>query len=154
MFLDQHRQNKVSISLVCEMVKVDPATGGWVLKRVVRAEIITCKLRPLRGSSYLELPKSIRKKQAIINMKNDDVYCFKWANTRALNLVNGKHGNPERVKKELRKQVEELNWDGIEFPTPCSERMFKKFEKNNKVNVSVFGCVDSRKKIGYTIIPL
>ena len=105
-FLDQHRQSKVSISLVCEMVKVDTATGnivdtddtatfrsylesvfestdleeiyqkmsgkilesfatylkngsGCVLKRVVCAEITTCKLRPLRGSSYLELPKSI-----------------------------------------------------------------------------------------------
>ena len=29
-FLDQHRQNKVSISLVCEMEKVDPATGNIV----------------------------------------------------------------------------------------------------------------------------
>ena len=84
-------------------------------------------------------------------MKNDDVYCFKWANTRALNPVNE---HPERVTKELRKQAEELNWDGIEFPTPCSERMFKKFEKNNKVNVSVFGYVPSSNKTGYTIIPL
>ena len=83
---------------------------------MVRAEITNCKLCPLRGSSYLELSKSIRQKKAIINMKNDDVYCFKWANTRALNPVNGKHENPERVTKELRKQAEELNWDGIEFP--------------------------------------
>ena len=170
-FLGQHSQNKVSISLICEMIKVDPATGnivdtddtatfrtylesvfgttdleelykrmsekilesfatylkngsGWILKRVVRAEIATCKLQPLRGSSYLELPKSIRQKKAIINLKNDDVYCFKWANTRALNPVNV---HPERVTKELKEQAEKLNWDGIEFPTPCSERMFKKY---------------------------
>ena len=32
--------------------------------------------------------------------------------------------------------------------------MFKKSEKNNNVNVSVFGYVDSPNKIGYTIIPL
>ena len=91
--------------------------SGWVLKRVVRAEITLARLRPLRGSTYIELPKSIRKKQAVINMKNDDVYCFKWANTRAQNLVNGKHGNPERITKGLRKQAEELNFKGIEFPT-------------------------------------
>ena len=39
--------------------------SGWVLKRVVRTEITTCKLRPLGGSSYLELPESIRKQQAV-----------------------------------------------------------------------------------------
>ena len=203
-FLDNNRQNKVGLNLVCEMIKVDHATGeiidtddratfrsnlesvfgttdlvilyekmtgkilesfatylkngsGWILKSVVRAEITLARLRPLRGSSYMELPKSIRKKQAIINMKNkDDVYCFKWANTRAQNPVDGKHGKPERVTKELRKQAEELNFDGIEFPTPCSERMFKKFEKNNKINVSVFGYVPNSKKCktGFTIIPL
>ena len=127
--------------------------SGLVLKRVVCIEITTCKLRPLRGSLYLELPKSIRKKQAVINMKNDDVYCFKWANTRTLNPVNGKHEHPKRVTKELRKEAEELNWDGIEFPTPCTECSFKKFEKN-KVDVSVFGYVPSPNKIGYMIIPL
>ena len=84
------------------------------------------------------------------------MYCFKWANTRALSPLNGRHDHPERVTKELRKQADELlNWDGIEFhATPCSERMFKKFEKNNKMNVSVFGYVDSPNKIRYMIIPL
>ena len=86
-----------------------------------------------------------------MNMKNDDVYCFKWANTRALNPVNV---HPERVTKEFKEQAERLNWDGMEFPTPCSERMFKKFEKNNKVNVSVSGYVPSSNGLGYTIIPL
>ena len=41
-------------------------------------------------------------------MKNDDVYCFKWANTRALSPVNV---NPERVTKELKEQAEKLNWN-------------------------------------------
>ena len=43
--------------------------SGWVLKGVVRAEITLARLRPLRGSTYIELPKSIKKKQAIVNMK-------------------------------------------------------------------------------------
>ena len=56
--------------------------------------------------------------------------------TRALNPVEK---DPQRVIKELRKQSEELNWDGIEFPTPCLERVFKKFERNNNVSLLVFG---------------
>ena len=56
--------------------------------------------------------------------------------TRALNPVEK---NPQRVTKELRRQSEELNWDGIGFLTPCSERVFKKFEKNNDISLLVFG---------------
>ena len=69
-------------------------------------------------------------------MKNEDQECFKWAVTRALNPVEK---DPQRVTKEFRKQSEELNWDGIEFPTPCLERVFKKFERNNNVSLLVFG---------------
>ena len=69
-------------------------------------------------------------------MKNDDQECFKWAVTRTLNPVDK---DPQRVTKELRKQSEELNWDGMGFPTPCSERVFKKFERNNNVALLVFG---------------
>ena len=59
----------------------------------------------------------------------------------------------ERITKELKKQAEDLNFDGIEFPTPCTERMFKKFENNNQINVSVFGYAPGSKS-DYTIIPL
>ena len=69
-------------------------------------------------------------------MENDNEECFKWAVSMALNPVEK---NPQRVTKELIKQSEGLNWDGIEFPTPCLERVFKKFEKNNNVSLLVFG---------------
>ena len=85
------------------------------------------------------------KKKAIINMKNEDVECFKHSVTRALNPVDK---DPQRITKELREQSKQLNWDGIEFPTPCSERMFRKFENNNNVSVLVFGHNDKK------IIPL
>ena len=68
-------------------------------------------------------------------MKNKDEECFKWTVTRALNPVDK---DSQRVMKELRKQSEELDWDRIEFPTPCLERVFKKFEKNNDVSLLVF----------------
>ena len=110
--------------------------SGWVLNRVVRLDITLSRLRPLRGSSHIELPKAIAKRHALINMKNEDEECFKWAVTRTLNLVEK---NPQRVTKGLRKQSKELNWDGIEFSTPCLERVFKKFEKNNNISLLVFG---------------
>ena len=181
-FLRERPQNKVQLSLICVMMRVDPTTGevtneeqasfntkqesvfestdlekmykrmvtkmmeafstylrngsGWVLKRVVRLDITLSRLRPLRGSSHIELPKVIAKLNALINMKNEDEECFNWAVTRALNPVEK---NPQSVNKELRRQSEELDWDGIEFPTPCLEMVFKKFERDNGVSLLVFG---------------
>ena len=196
-FVKERPRNKVQISLICEMMRLDPTTGdiaseelasfnpkqepvfdstdletmyermttkvlessasylkngsGWVLKKVIGLDITVSRLRPVRGSSHIPLPeKCLERTKALINMQNHDQQCFKWAVTRALNPVDK---NPQRITKELRKQVRELNWEGIEFPTPCSEKVFKKFEKNNNVSLLVFGHeVDTKDELH--IIPL
>ena len=156
-FLKEKPKNKVQISLIWEMSKLDPATGniiseelssfnskqesvfnstdleimyermitkvleafstylkngsGWTLKRVVRLDITLSKLNPVKGSSYTGLSKSLKTRKALINMKNDDQACFKWAVTRALNPIDS---HPERISKSLREQSKELNLEGIE----------------------------------------
>ena len=82
-------------------------------------------------------------------MQNDDDQCFKQAVSMSLNPVSK---NAERITREFRKQSEKLNWDGIEFPTPCSEKMFRKFEQNNNVSILVFGHDGKGKDL--LIIPL
>ena len=57
--------------------------------------------RPLRGNSYIPLPKELANKKAIINMMNEDDQCFKWNVTRALNPVEK---NAEKIDNELRRQ--------------------------------------------------
>ena len=85
-------------------------------------------------------------------MANEDDQCFKWATTKALNLVK-REKNAHRITVELERHAEELNWDGIKFPTPCVERMYKKFEENNdNVSLLVFGHVGSGEDL--RIIPL
>ena len=42
---------------------------------------------PLGRFSYIPLPDFLTAKKAIINLKNEDDECFKWAITRALNPV-------------------------------------------------------------------
>ena len=109
--------------------------SGWVFKSVVSLEIHTVKYEPMRGSSYIPLPEYLAKKQALINLKNDDQQCFKWAVTRAINPTES---HPERIDKKLRAKADTLNWNGITFPTPLSE--IDKFERNNpNVSVNVAG---------------
>ena len=89
----------------------------------------------MSGSSYIPLPKELANKKELINLKNDDNQCFKWAVTRAINPVDK---NVERIDKKLRAKAEELNWNGILFPTQLKD--IDKFERNNPtISVNVAG---------------
>ena len=106
------------------------------------------------GSSYIPLPEYLAKKQALVNLKNDDQQCFKWAVTGAINPVEK---NAERIDKKLKAKVDTLNWDNITFPTPLSQ--IDKFERNNptiSVNVAGFAKKSSCRDAKYenTVYPL
>ena len=77
--------------------------SGWVFKSIVSLEIHTVKYQPLSRSSYIPLPKYLADKKALVNLKNDDQQCFKWAVTRAINPTES---HPERIDKKLRAKVD------------------------------------------------
>ena len=56
----------------------------FVFDRVMRMEISIHRLNLTRGSSYIPLPAWLSRKEAIINPKNLDMKCFKWAVIAAL----------------------------------------------------------------------
>jgi hypothetical protein len=71
--------------------------------------------------------------------------CFRWAATRALNMVND---HAYRVTKELREQAKKYEWEGITFPTKVKNICV--WERNNNIGVNVFGYDEDAKKL-YTI---
>ena len=73
--------------------------SNWRFHSVLNLDLHTVKYVPLGGSSYIPLPKFVAAKKAIIDLKNEDDKCFKWAITRALNPVEK---NSERIDKKLR----------------------------------------------------
>ena len=52
-------------------------------------------------------------------------------------LINLLNKYPERIEKTDKKIVEELNYDGIEFP--IQEKDFNKIEIKNNICINVFG---------------
>ena len=52
----------------------------------------------MRGSSYLPLPNWLACKKAIINKKNEDQECFKWA-VIATSRWEEINNNPEKISK-------------------------------------------------------
>ena len=67
-------------------------------------------------------------------MKNKDEECFRWCHIRHL---NPQIKYPERIKKEDKKMINELNYDGIDFP--LSQKHYNKVEKQNSIRINVFG---------------
>ena len=70
---------------ILDKVEEFTANGsGWYFKEVVKLEIKSVKFNPTKGSSYIDLPKRIKDKKAIINVKNKDGKCFLWCILRYL----------------------------------------------------------------------
>ena len=58
--------------------------SGWYFKEIIRLEIHIVEYKPMRGSSFIPLPDFIKKRNAIINIKNEDDKCFLWSVLRYL----------------------------------------------------------------------
>ena len=59
---------------------------GWAFYKVNKFELHTVSYNPLRGETWIPLPRGLANKKAIINMQNEDNKCFLWCVLRALNL--------------------------------------------------------------------
>ena len=110
--------------------------SGWDIESIELAYINVAKYVPLRGGSYLPLPAKLANKKAIVNVKNKDNECLKWALRAA--LYPPKDGvHPERPSK-YNPQNDWINYDNIDFPTPLKQ--IDNLEKQNQnLAINVFG---------------
>ena len=119
-----------------EVQKVEHADGsGWVFVEVENLTLHTSIWDPLKGSSYIDLPKVLKNKKAIINMKNEDNKCFLWCVLRALYPTNS---HPERIDEHLKSKEHTLNMEGIAYPVEL--KSINRFERQNpEISISVLG---------------
>ena len=131
--------NKMTGKVLENLATFQQLGSSWVFGKIDSLEIHTVEYVPLRGSSYIKLPKSLANKKAIVNPKNTDNKCFMWAVTRFLHPAKD---HPERIDSKLIKASEELNWDGITFPVDLKQ--IDRFEKqNDSLSINVFGYANS-----------
>ena len=112
--------------------------SGWTIKSVDSHYLNIVKYKPLKGSSYIQLPSELRMK-GLINIKNVDNECFRWCHIRHLNPQDK---DPQRIKKVDKPYIEKLDYSGIEFPVTIKQ--FNKIEKQNSININVFGYEDKQ----------
>ena len=90
--------SKIKETVLESLAKFQRQGSNWRFHSVLRLDLHTVKYEPLAGSSYIPLSKFLAEKKALINLKNEDDKCFKWAIARALNPVENHH---ERIDREL-----------------------------------------------------
>lgn len=115
----------------------------WTFAHIEQLEIHLNEFNPLRGSYYIPTPLALAKKKAIVNVKNEDKYCFQWAVLAALNH-DEVYGNHAYRLNQYKKWEGELKFDDIDFPV--SLKATDKFERRNAdLNINGFG-YDGLKK--------
>lgn len=104
---------------------------------MIHIDLRIVKYAPLKGASYIPLPKRIKDKKAIVNIKNNDQKCFMWS---VLAALHPETSHPERVS-HYDSYEGELNMNNIEFPMKISQ--LNKFERqNSNVSINVIGYED------------
>ena len=105
----------------------------FVFDKVLRTDISCHRLMLTRGSSFIKLPDWLAKKKVILNPKNLDEKCFKWAVIAGFKWEEI-DCHPERVSK-LRRYENEFDLSGITYPV--STKNISKFETRNGIGVNV-----------------
>ena len=93
----------------------------------------------LIGSTYIELPSGLKLlKKSLINIKNNDNKCFLWCHVRHLHPLDK---NPQRITKEDKNMINDLDYEGIKFPVKKTPD-YSKIERQNNICINVF-CYES-----------
>ena len=107
--------------------------SGWVIDEILEAYINVAQYRPLRGGSYMDLPKKLKNKKAILNIQNRDNQCLRWAIRVALFSPRG----------DMRRTSSYPTEDGLDF-TGIFQRQFHRLTGwrdriNPNLAINVFG---------------
>ena len=101
-------------------------------------------------SSYVPTPESISKKQAVINIQNEDERCFEYAVVASQHFDEIDQTHPTRPGQYSgwMEGEKRLNFEGCEQPMKLQD--ISKFEKNNNMAINVYHI----KSNGSLITPL
>ena len=108
--------------------------SGWVVDQVHTLWLDIARYQPLGGGSHINLPAAVKNKKAVVNMKNKDDHCLRWALRSAqFPVVHGNHAyRPTKYPTN-----DGLDFTGIDAPTPISQ--IPKVERQNNLAINVFG---------------
>ncbi len=115
--------------------------SGWIVQEVISLKLYTAVYHPLAGSSYIPTPPFLAQKKAIINVRNEDNECFRWAVLSALHPCDK---NTERIVNYI-SYYDELKFNDMSFP--FDKKNIRKFENANNISINLFGFEEEDNEI-------
>ena len=105
--------------------------SGWRFDKINSMTIYFYKTNEMNGSNYVKIPLRLN---AILNIENNDKYCFLWSILASLYLCNNNH--PNRVSN-YKLYFNELNNQDFDFTNgfKCSDVHKFNEVKNLSVNI-------------------
>ncbi|XP_052743835.1 uncharacterized protein LOC128199234 [Bicyclus anynana] len=121
--------------------------NSWSITNIKLLHMNVNKCNLLRDTSFIDLPQDIKRKKAIINVKNADHMCFKWALLSA--LYPPANNKTDRISS-YRMHCDKLKFDGISFPIKLTD--ISEVEKQNNISINVFGLEFNKEKKSHSVI--
>lgn len=131
--INEHNLNEAMQKMYASLDTFMKEGSSWFIKKVLKLEIHTVVYKPLRGASYLQLPKSLALSGSILNIQNNDNKCFLYCLLARLHPTTM---DPEHVEQYLQYE-QEVNMNGITYPVTISQ-IGKVENQNENISVNVF----------------
>ena len=115
--------------------------SGFRLHKIENLQLSIFQYNPIAGRSYIKTPKCIVGKRSVRNIVNSDNMCFIWA---ILSAIYKDHFSERRRVKPYIKYLNTLKFDYNDLPMPVEK--INKFEKENRIPISVYSMYVNEKK--------
>ena len=109
--------------------------SGWRFDKINSMTLYFYKNTEMIGSNYIKIPLG---SNAILNIENNDKYCFLWSILAYLHPCNNNH--PNRVSS-YRQYFDELNIQDFDFTDGFRCSGVHKFNELNNLSVNIFELV-------------
>lgn len=141
-------KNNVSSVILNRMGEFQERDSGWSLYEILYLKLNINHFSPINVgmSTYVDLPAFVKSTHSVINIKNNDQYCFLWSIMAALFPVYDESKNKCRVYSYPDFEGF-LKYENINFPIELKD--IPKFELLNGLGINIFTISNNKE-----IVPL
>ena len=124
-FKNQHEEVNESNELNHQIDEFEQVESGYIFDSIKKLTVKMFKYHDIRASSYCKLPKSFCNSKSIVNIQNNDKYCF----LSSILAHKYKVDNHRERGSNYKNHFHELNQGDIQFPKKIKD--IPTFEKLN-----------------------
>ena len=131
-FKNQYEELNEANELGRQLDEFEQGENGYIFDNIKKLTVKMFKYHDIRASSYCKLPKSFCNSKSIVNIQNNDNYCFLWSILAHKYKVDN---HRERVS-HYENHFHEFNQGDIQFLLKIKD--IPTFERLNYLNINVF----------------